>query len=111
MENPKMLSWLIVQYDGRCVYCLQRTVRSGVPVRGGFKATRDHDIPGSRGGGDGEENSVLACEMCNQAKADMTGKEYLYFLKTGVLAKTYINWLTMRARVKSRVLVPAMATA
>lgn len=35
-------------------------------------ATFDHLIPRSRGGGNDDDNLVLACRECNSARADMT---------------------------------------
>lgn len=56
----------------RCFYCGRVTRCStcdpSVPFK--FKATLDHVIPRCRGGRDSLDNLVLACEPCNNAKAD-----------------------------------------
>lgn len=37
-------------------------------------ATRDHEVPKSKGGSDEDINIVIACKPCNTAKADLTWK-------------------------------------
>jgi hypothetical protein len=44
--------------------------------------TKDHDIPLSRGGGNGA-NVVWACYECNHVKGSMTGAEYREWLNRG----------------------------
>jgi len=59
--------------DGRrCLYCgrTEAQVR-----RGGYRLTRDHVMPLSRGGGDVWRNVATACEPCNNLKADRTPDE------------------------------------
>ena len=69
-------------------------------------ATRDHDIPRSRGGLNHPSNIVLACSTCNGAKKDMTGAEFRTFLETGELPESYIRHLT-----EKRWAMPAMPPA
>lgn len=40
-------------------------------------ATREHIIPRSRGGGDGDENIAMACFKCNQLKGNQTPEEFI----------------------------------
>jgi len=40
----------------------------------------DHDIPLSRGGGDGIDNILPACRSCNSKKNNKTASEYIEFL-------------------------------
>lgn len=54
-----------------CFYChelIPRKLRS-----------LDHLIPHSRGGGVSQDNIVLCCRFCNNAKADMTLAEFVDF--------------------------------
>jgi len=59
--------------DGRrCLYC----GRSEAEVRrAGWRLTRDHVMPLSRGGRDEWRNVATACEPCNNLKADRTPDE------------------------------------
>ncbi|HEV7590246.1 MAG TPA: HNH endonuclease [Longimicrobium sp.] len=59
--------------DGRrCLYC-GRT--EGQVRHAGYRLTRDHVMPLSRGGRDVWRNVATACEPCNNAKADRTPDE------------------------------------
>ncbi len=53
--------------DHRCLYCGTRKPRSDL--------TRDHVLPGSRGGTDKWENVVAACKRCNWTKDNNTPEE------------------------------------
>jgi 5-methylcytosine-specific restriction endonuclease McrA len=54
--------------DGwRCAYCGVETCFTG---RDGPRATVDHVVPKSKGGLNHMANCVVACEACNNAKAD-----------------------------------------
>lgn len=67
-EALKSLRKRLYEADPRCRYC-GRLVRYG-------KSSLDHVVPVSRGGGDDPGNIVLACQHCNQAKADFTPLEW-----------------------------------
>lgn len=58
---------------GRCVYCGHKMTRE--PNRPNT-VTRDHIVPRSAGGSSKRRNIALACELCNQAKGDMTAAEF-----------------------------------
>lgn len=45
--------------------------------------TADHKIPVSKGGGGTLDNLVLACGLCNQAKADMDYRTFVGLLAAG----------------------------
>ncbi len=66
------LKTLYDRHQGRCHYCghptLLRARRAGRAAR----ATRDHVVPWSRGGRNGD-NVVLACARCNDLKALLPG--------------------------------------
>lgn len=81
-EEPKRLEaekpWSISQHHtaletgrngDRCVYCGSIEVHS-----------LDHLIPKSRGGSDEDENLMPACDICNKAKGEMTGSEFVKVL-------------------------------
>lgn len=54
--------------DPHCYYC-QRKIGEG-------RGTADHVVPRSRKGRNLSQNIVLACALCNEAKRDMTLKEW-----------------------------------
>ncbi len=61
----------LMQATGRtCRYCGRRIGKKGSP-------TLDHLLPWSRGGGHWKSNLVLACHPCNNAKRDLTVREWL----------------------------------
>ncbi|HUW46106.1 MAG TPA: HNH endonuclease signature motif containing protein [Dehalococcoidia bacterium] len=67
--------WLAIlaQHNFQCVYC-------GCSLLNLFnRATRDHIIPISKGGGNTKENIVPACRSCNSKKHDkiMQGEEQM----------------------------------
>ena len=69
---PKRLRLDIAERDGwRCHYC-GTEFTSG--ETGGWQI--DHRVPASRGGSDDPGNLVLACELDNQRKGDLTEPEY-----------------------------------
>lgn len=62
IEKVISLNWL-------CFYCgAELTIEN---------LSKDHFIPLSRGGGDGIDNLVPACHLCNCSKSAMTGDEFL----------------------------------
>jgi 5-methylcytosine-specific restriction endonuclease McrA len=56
--------------EGKCAYCNQRTWLEKVNQDGSFLATKDHFIPRSKGGKDGQGNVLCSCHRCNQQKGD-----------------------------------------
>lgn len=63
------ISRLWNRHHGICHYCGQLTVLKSYRDAGRLAATRDHFIPRSKGGGEGD-NIVLACYGCNSDKGD-----------------------------------------
>lgn len=63
--------WLAIcaQWNWACFYCGDQ-----IDI---WTATKDHNIPVSRGGDDRIENIVPSCLACNQAKGTMTTEEFL----------------------------------
>ncbi len=57
---------LLSNWDGRCRYCRKPT---NAP-------TLDHVIPVSKGGSNTDDNAVIACDACNQVKADRSPQEW-----------------------------------
>ena len=60
-------AWIRAKYEGRCCYCQK-------PVGRDF--TIDHYLPLALGGTNARRNLRLACRPCNEAKADMSPKEW-----------------------------------
>jgi 5-methylcytosine-specific restriction endonuclease McrA len=83
MISEKTRRHIYEKYEGKCVYC-----HNPVPYN---KATIDHRFPKSKGGGDYKYNYFLACETCNQHKADdvpeCIAKDYVKNRKQQLLDK------------------------
>lgn len=62
------------RFAGRCYHCRRVTLLT--LVRCPMQATRDHLIPRSKGGGEGE-NVVLSCYKCNQDKGDTMPNDFV----------------------------------
>lgn len=69
--NPKRRE-LYKRQKGICHYCKTWVKFS--------KWTTDHIIPKSKGGGGEWRNVIGACNLCNEAKADMDQGEFQEFL-------------------------------
>lgn len=67
----------------QCYYCGVTLTR-----RGHHKITWDHRVPKSKGG-NGKENLVPACFVCNQDKGIMTEDEFMFVLEKRV--RTMVN--------------------
>lgn len=57
----------------QCFYCKEPLTKR--------KSTLDHLTPSSRGGTNELSNLVIACALCNQAKSDLTLREFKAFIK------------------------------
>ncbi len=67
MQKPsKELRDLHRRFAGRCYHCRARTELTCREHP--LQATRDHLMPKSRGGGDGQDNVVLSCRGCNLSR-------------------------------------------
>ena len=90
---PTRVPRLISRFDGKCHYC-----HRPVNIFGecGDRPTREHLTPVCRGGSNLLSNIALACETCNSIKGDMTEAEYHYFIQTGSLSESYVEWITRR---------------
>jgi 5-methylcytosine-specific restriction endonuclease McrA len=64
-------------------------------AHGDLYATRDHEIPECRGGGNGG-NVVLSCQRCNNTKGDMTGDEFRDLLRTRTMPQSYVDYLARK---------------
>lgn len=64
------LKEIIVKYNNTCFYC-------GKKIIGELKPTRDHVHPKSKGGGNEEDNIVLACNKCNNKKSNYYLTDFL----------------------------------
>lgn len=88
-------------FGNRCVYCQRTVIAPSLLPNQNFSpshATKDHDVPKCRIGYTRlENNEVLACQACNNAKQDMTGPEFMSFRATHRFAPSYIEWLEQRA--------------
>lgn len=58
---------LLMKYGFTCYWCGKEVKESG---KREVKATVDHLVPVSKGGTHAEHNLVIACEPCNNLKAD-----------------------------------------
>lgn len=73
--------------DASCYYCNARVI--DVATKEHPKAaTLDHKQPTSRGGTDADDNTVLACYQCNQAKGDMTEAEFYAYRQERMVGKS-----------------------
>lgn len=80
-----------------CHYCF-RTLIQNVPKKWiAAAATIEHSMPKSRKKKYESDQVVLACAACNSAKGDMTGEEFVHFIRTGTLA-SYIEWMTEKTK-------------
>lgn len=83
LKSEKHRKWRkshVKKQNGLCFYCEK-------PMREGFKhlaPTLDHYIPLTLDGNDHFENTVAACNRCNQAKKGMHGDEFLKLQKSEV---------------------------
>lgn len=71
-KQSRRTSWLLhqlAQGRAKCAYCNGRVSRE-VPHGNPIFATVDHIIPLAKGGYDGPRNWAVACQRCNEAKAD-----------------------------------------
>lgn len=64
---------LYKEQGGKCYYCGVR-LSYRYPLYPGERATMDHIYPRSRGGDHKLDNKVLACQPCNNIKADKVYK-------------------------------------
>lgn len=60
-KRTSSLRQLFNLYEKTCQYCLKE-----IPYH---QATKDHTLPKSKGGGNSDDNIVLACKKCNNKKA------------------------------------------
>lgn len=76
MADMASLIWM--QFRGHCFYC-----KHYVDL---LLGTADHFVPRSKGGRSARMNTVLACEPCNQGKADLDPREYGLLFPTAITA-------------------------
>ena len=75
-HNRQQFLGVIRKQQYSCFWCCT-SLRD---ASGKLKATEDHLVPLSRGGGDSIHNIAAACQVCNAEKGDMTAGEYRVFL-------------------------------
>lgn len=88
----------VKRHGSRCCYCGVNVAL--VSPNDANQASREHDIPRCRGGTESGPNVVLSCAPCNWAKDQMTGMEFLHFIRTGLIAESYIEWLRIEIKRK-----------
>jgi hypothetical protein len=101
--------------DRTCCYCHRAVIRPSRSDLSGknnhnSEASIDHDIPKCRIGYVEKRgsNTVLSCFACNQAKGDMTGDEFIHFLRSGEILPSYINWIAEKMKKRLRSTIPGM---
>lgn len=60
------------RYAGHCAYCGKKIEFDDMTI--------DHILPQSKGGKDTPENTVPACQLCNNQKADRSVEEFREFI-------------------------------
>lgn len=60
------------RYTGHCAYCGKKIEFDDMTI--------DHIVPQSKGGKDTPENTVPACQLCNNQKSDRTIEEFREFI-------------------------------
>lgn len=68
LKGYEIREYLLEKFNRRCVYCGIHDIPLQI----------EHIIPKSRGGTDRVDNLTISCQACNQAKGNMTAKEYGY---------------------------------
>ncbi len=76
---------LLEQWNGCCVYCNRPTA----------EPTLDHVVPIAKGGSHTDDNCVLACPVCNQAKDDRTPEEWA----ADIVGRPRRRWFGLRKAV------------
>jgi 5-methylcytosine-specific restriction endonuclease McrA len=75
IQYTRHLPDLVKRQRFRCYYCGVE-MRTRHAFKDPCRATVDHVIPRSRGGGNDRSNLVAACADCNEQKANMTAEEF-----------------------------------
>lgn len=103
----------------RCFYCgnsFARQPRDWLLLTGGHQAVIDHKMPLRRGGPNTDDNTIVACWNCNNAKATFTVDEYRFVvgLRRGNLNHTFPfepaptlqrDWLAVHSAAFEKLLV------
>lgn len=61
--------------EGVCVYCGKRVSRF-LKLSDPRRATLDHLVPLSKGGGNESDNFVIACRSCNSRKGSLSADRF-----------------------------------
>lgn len=81
-RGTKQLKRLRKRFGGRCFYCrVDLTLPREPNSRKKTRVTRDHLIPKSRGGRQGNPNVVAACYACNNLRGNMPWLDYLVLIR------------------------------
>lgn len=83
--------------DRLCYYCERQTI----PLNGAYhpaNASIDHAMPKCRKPYGQNDILVLSCAACNNAKGDMTADEFIFFIKSGQISPSYVEWLVERTK-------------
>ena len=111
LTNKERLRELFETANGRCAYCGNPVTLHANRDTLRMQATCDHVTPKTRGGGEEQENLVLACWMCNKVKDTMTGEEFRYLISNLEVHPDYIDYVKKRivrqARHSLRPIKPA----
>lgn len=69
---PRLRRELTAAQDGKCFYCGQVM----------YIPTLDHRIPRTKGGHNGRNNIVAACDTCNREKGNMDEADFVALIKS-----------------------------
>jgi hypothetical protein len=76
LAHQKRKCRVVAKGKGRCHYCKWLVSTKKEDVRSPLYATRDHQIPLSKGGKNSMSNIVLCCRECNEKKGNMMPGEF-----------------------------------
>jgi 5-methylcytosine-specific restriction endonuclease McrA len=103
LQRHKLFDRVFSRHGGRCTYCGIETRPRRRGLHGAADlATLDHVVPRSEGGRLIEENLVLACQSCNNARGVMDAAAFRA-LKAGMGASRQLDSSERGSRIQTPV--------